>query len=66
MMPVTIDLDGIGKWSPAVSMRGPERLAIGAANRMVKRLGIGRLGRSGDCRHHCRDSIRQALDGRGG
>jgi hypothetical protein len=39
-MPAIIDRVGIGKLSPAVSMRGPERLAIGAASRIVKRLGI--------------------------
>jgi hypothetical protein len=31
---------GIGKLSPPVSMRAPERLTMGAANRMVKYVGM--------------------------
>jgi len=35
MMPAIIDRVGTGKVSPPVSIRAPERDAIGAANRIV-------------------------------
>src|ERR1700720_4388116 len=47
MMPVIIERVGMGRLSPTVSMRGPERLAIGAASLIVNRLGIAITSRRG-------------------
>ncbi len=40
MIPVIIDRVGMGRLSPPVSMRGPDRLTIGAASRIVNKLAI--------------------------
>ena len=62
-MPAIIDRVGIGKVSPKVSMRGPERLAIGAAIRIVKKLDISLFHRR-DALQYSGNRCCKALHGR--